>query len=112
VRSFAVANVGVSLFALGFYALLLANILFLTSVWGWSVLRAGVSVTPGPIMATISAATGGRLSDRFGQRVVALPGGLLVAAGCLAFAASTGATPHYARASTSPRPCSPAPESA
>jgi EmrB/QacA subfamily drug resistance transporter len=96
VRSFAVANVGVFLFALGFYALLLSNILFLTSVRGWSVLRAGVAVTPGPLMAAISAAIGGRLSDRFGQRVVALPGGLLFAAGCLVFAASTGGTPHYA----------------
>jgi EmrB/QacA subfamily drug resistance transporter len=97
VRSFAVANVGVFLFALAFYALLLANILFLTSVWEWSVLRAGVAVTPGPLMAAISAPIGGRLSDRFGQRVIALPGGLLFAAGCLAFAASTGGTPHYAR---------------
>jgi EmrB/QacA subfamily drug resistance transporter len=96
VRSFAVANVGVFLFALGFYAVLLANILFLTSVWGWSVLRAGVAVTPGPLMAAISAAIGGRLADRFGQRVVAFPGGLLFAAGCLVFAGSIGATPHYA----------------
>jgi EmrB/QacA subfamily drug resistance transporter len=96
VRSFAVANVGVFLFALGFYAVLLANILFLTSVWEWSVLRAGVSVTPGPLMAAISAPIGGRLADRYGQRVVALPGGLLFAAGCLVFAASIGATPHYA----------------
>jgi EmrB/QacA subfamily drug resistance transporter len=96
VRSFAVANAGVFLFALGFYALLLANILFLTSVWHWSILRAGVSVTPGPLMAALSAALGGRLADRYGQRVVALPGGLLFATGCLAFATSTGATPHYA----------------
>jgi EmrB/QacA subfamily drug resistance transporter len=96
VRSFAVANVGVFLFALGFYALLLANILFLTSVWQWSVLKAGVAVTPGPLMAALSAPIGGRLADRYGQRVIALPGGLLFAAGCALFAASTGATPHYA----------------
>jgi EmrB/QacA subfamily drug resistance transporter len=96
VRSFAVANVGAFLFAMGFYALLLGNILFLTGVWGWSVLRAGVAVTPGPIMAALSAPVGGRLADRFGQRVVALPGGLLFAAGCLLFAATTRATPDYA----------------
>ena len=96
VRSFAVANAGVFLFALGFYAVLLANILFLTGVWGWSVLRAGIAVTPGPLMAALSAAAGGRLADRYGQRVVALPGGLLFAAGCLVFATGTGATPHYA----------------
>jgi EmrB/QacA subfamily drug resistance transporter len=96
VRSFAVANAGVFLFALGFYAVLLANILFLTSVWDWSVLRAGIAVTPGPLMAALSATVGGRLADRYGQRVVALPGGLLFAAGCLVFATATGATPHYA----------------
>jgi EmrB/QacA subfamily drug resistance transporter len=96
VRSFAVANVGVFLFALGFYALLLANILFLTGVWHWSVLKAGVAVTPGPIMASIAAPIGGRLADRFGQRVVAIPGGLLFAAGCLGFALTTDGTPGYA----------------
>jgi EmrB/QacA subfamily drug resistance transporter len=96
VRSFAVANAGVFLFALGFYAVLLANILFLTGVWGWSVLQAGIAVTPGPLMAALSATAGGRLADRYGQRVVALPGGLLFAAGCLVFATATGATPHYA----------------
>jgi EmrB/QacA subfamily drug resistance transporter len=98
VRSFAVANAGVFLFALGFYALLLANILFLTSVWGWSILHAGVAVTPGPLFAALSAPIGGRLADRFGQRVVALPGGLVFAAGCIGFAASAGAHAHYASA--------------
>ena len=65
-------------------------------MWDWSVLQAGVAVTPGPLMAALAAAVGGRLADRYGQRVVALPGGLLFAAGCLVFAARTGATPHYA----------------
>jgi MFS family permease len=95
VRSFAVADAGVFLFALGFYALLLANVLFLTRVWGYSILTAGFALTPGPLMAAVMAPVGGRLSDRFGQRVVALPGGLLFAAGCLGFAASTGAHPDY-----------------
>src|SRR4029453_8553953 len=62
VRSFAVAHAGVLLVALGFYALLLANILFLAGVWGWSVLHAGIAVTPGPLMAALSAAVGGRLA--------------------------------------------------
>ena len=42
VRSFAAACAGVFVFALGFYAVLLANILFLTSVWGYSTLQAGL----------------------------------------------------------------------
>jgi nitrate/nitrite transporter NarK len=81
VRSFTVANAGVFVFSLGFYALLLCNVLFLTGVWDYSILRAGIALTPGPLMAAIAAVVGGRLSDRFGQRVVAIPGGLLFALG-------------------------------
>jgi EmrB/QacA subfamily drug resistance transporter len=96
VRSFAVANAGMFMFALGFYALLLGNVLFLTGVWHWSVLTAGFAMTPGPLMAAVGAPVGGRLADRFGQRVVAVPGGLLFGVGTLGIAASTGATPAYA----------------
>ena len=96
VRSFSVASVGVLTFALGFYALLLSNILFLTGVWHWSILHAGIAVTPGPLMAALTAPLGGRLSDRFGQRVVAVPGGLLFAAGCLFFHQAIGPVPSYA----------------
>src|SRR5262245_27064496 len=96
VRSFAVANAGGFVFALGFYALLLCNVLFLTSVWGYSILKAGVALTPGPLMAAVSAPIGGRLSDRFGQRVVAVPGGLVFAIGCVLFATRMHATSSYA----------------
>ena len=94
-RSFAVANAGMLTFSAAFYALLLASILFTTQVWGWSILEAGVAVTPGPATAALTAPLGGLLSDRFGQRVVAVPGALLFAAGCLFFAASMAATPDY-----------------
>jgi EmrB/QacA subfamily drug resistance transporter len=96
VRSFAVANGGGFVFALGFYALLLCNVLFLTGVWHYSVLRAGVALTPGPLMAALAAPIGGRLSDRFGQRVVAVPGSLLFAAGALLFALRVGLHHSYA----------------
>jgi NTE family protein len=95
VRSFAVACVGVFVFSLGFYAVLLANILFLTSVWGYSTLSAGFAVTPGPLMAALASALAGRVIDRFGQRVSAVPGGLLFALGCLLFATGLGPSPAY-----------------
>ncbi len=95
VRSFAVAVSGTFLFSLAFYALLLCNILFLTEVWGYSILKAGFAVTPGPLMASLSAAFAGRVADRFGQRVVAVPGTLLFAAGCVLFARGLGADADY-----------------
>ncbi|HEY3184730.1 MAG TPA: MFS transporter [Gaiellaceae bacterium] len=95
VRSFAVANTGVFVFAAGFYALLLCNVLFLTGVWDYSVLRAGVALTPGPLMATLAAPVGGRLADRFGQRLVAAPGGVVFAGGALFLALAAGGHPAY-----------------
>jgi NTE family protein len=95
VRSFAVASSATTLFSMAFYALLLCNILFLTGVWHYSILEAGFAVTPGPLTAAVTAALGGRLSDRFGQRVVAVPGGALFALGCGLFALDLGVTPHY-----------------
>jgi EmrB/QacA subfamily drug resistance transporter len=95
VRSFSVANAGGFVFALGFYALLLCNVLFLTGVWRYSILEAGVLLTPGPLAAAIAAPIGGRLSDRFGQRLVAVPGGLIFAAGALLFALGIGEQPAY-----------------
>jgi EmrB/QacA subfamily drug resistance transporter len=96
VRSFAAANLGSFVFAMGFFALLLCNVLFLTGVWHYSILRAGVALTPGPLMAAVAAPIGGRLSDRFGQRVVAVPGSLLFGAGTLLFALRVGAHPAFA----------------
>src|SRR4051812_6267600 len=75
VRSFAVANAGAFAFALGFYAFLLGNVLFLTGVWHYSILTAGFAMTPGPLMAAVGAIAGGRLAGRFGPRAGALPGG-------------------------------------
>ncbi len=95
VRSFAVANVGTVVFAIGFYALLLCNVLFLTGVWGLDIVLAGVALTPGAVTAAVVAPFGGRAADRFGQRAIAVPGGLLFAAGAAYLALSSTATPNY-----------------
>jgi MFS family permease len=94
-RSFAVANVGGFVFAIGFFALLLGNVLFLTSVWHYPVLAAGAALTPGPITATLMAPVAGRLADRFGQRAIAIPGCLVFAAGAAALVLGTDANPQY-----------------
>jgi EmrB/QacA subfamily drug resistance transporter len=96
VRSFAVANIGSFVFATAFFALLLCNVLFLTGVWHYSILKAGIALTPGPLMAAVGAAIGGRLADRFGQRVVAVPGSVLFGTGALLFALRVGAEPAFA----------------
>jgi EmrB/QacA subfamily drug resistance transporter len=95
VRSFAVACAGVGLFSLGFYALLLSNILFLTGVWHYSILKAGFAVTPGPLMAATWSALAGRVIDRVGRPVTAVPGGIVFALGCLLFVTTLDGHPDY-----------------
>jgi EmrB/QacA subfamily drug resistance transporter len=97
VRAFAVANVATVLFAASFYAMLLGNVLFLTQVWGYGELEAGLAVTPGPIMAALFAGPAGALADRYGQRAVAVPGALLYSAAFTWYLTHAGLHADYAR---------------
>ncbi len=42
--------------------MLLGNILFLTSVWHYSILLAGLSVTPGPLVVAVVSGSAGKLA--------------------------------------------------
>jgi EmrB/QacA subfamily drug resistance transporter len=95
VRSFAVASAGTFVFGIGFFGLLLCNVLFLTTAWHYSILHAGTALTPGPVAAAIMAPVSGRLSDRFGQRLVAVPGNLLFGVGSSLLLLNTTTHPHY-----------------
>jgi len=94
IRTFSTANAALFLFSIGFYALLLGNILFLTQVWRYSLLEAGFAVSPAALMAAIAAAAGGRLVERFGSRRVAVPALMLFLVACLAYRAA-GPRPDY-----------------
>jgi EmrB/QacA subfamily drug resistance transporter len=96
VRSFALANLATLVFFMGFGVMLLAGVLLLTEVWGWSELRAGIALSPGPLMAAIFAAPSGRLGARIGQRPVATLGGLVFAAGFALMLLTVGPKPEYA----------------
>jgi len=78
--------------------MLLAGVLFLTGVWDYSILKAGLALAPGPLMAAASAAPAGRLTPRFGegQRLAAI-GGLMFALGTGWWALTVGPEPAYVR---------------
>jgi MFS family permease len=80
VRSFAMASLAGLLFTAAFAAMLLSNVLFLTEVWRWSVLHAGLALAPGPLCAALASPAAGALAARVGQRWVAAAGALLFAA--------------------------------
>jgi MFS family permease len=75
--------------------MLFVNVQFLTAVWGYSVIGAGLALTPGPLFAAACAGPAGRLADRYGHRVVAGPGAVLFAAGILSYILFLGQQPDY-----------------
>ena len=75
------ANLATLLLGMAFFSTILANIIFLTAVWGYSVLTAGLAVVPGAVATTIVAVPAGRLAERFGHRAAIVPGCLLYVLG-------------------------------
>jgi EmrB/QacA subfamily drug resistance transporter len=94
-RSFSVANAAALVYSMGFFAMLLGNILFLTSVWHYSILKAGLAVTPGPIVVALVAGPAGKLATRVGFRPVIFTGSVLFATGLALYAMVIGTTPEY-----------------
>jgi hypothetical protein len=98
VRPFAWANLTALLFAIPFAAALLANILWMQTVWHFSAIQTGFGVAPGPLMVPLFAFLSARFLSRVPVGVVVSMGCVLFGAGGLVIAASVGATPDYAGA--------------
>jgi len=94
-RTFAVANLATLLYAMGFFAMLLGNILFLTSVWRYSILVAGLAVTPGPLVVAVVAGPAGKAAARFGFRPVLLAGFTVFASALVWYAVRVGVHREY-----------------
>jgi NTE family protein len=90
VRAFALSNGVTVVMASGFYAYTLCNVLFLTTVWHYSILKAGLALTPGPFVAMAVAGPASRLVGRIGHRPVVVPGALVWGAGMAYFASTLG----------------------
>jgi EmrB/QacA subfamily drug resistance transporter len=74
-------NLAMLAFGIAFSAMFLGSILFLTQVWGWSILKAGFGIAPGPALVALLAPRFGVLAGRIGQRPILISGGLAYALG-------------------------------
>jgi NTE family protein len=97
IRSFAVANVASVLYGGATGALLFGTVLFLREVWDYDIVNAGLGLLPLAVSSMVTSWFGGRLGNRYGERAVAVPGSLIVAAGLAWFAWRVGAHPAFVR---------------
>jgi EmrB/QacA subfamily drug resistance transporter len=93
--TFRIANLATLAYAMAFFAMLLGNILFLTEVWHYPITRAGLAVTPGPLVVAAVSGYAGRAAARVGFRAVLVPGSVCFAAALVWFATVVGAEPAY-----------------
>ncbi|MFC4604004.1 DHA2 family efflux MFS transporter permease subunit [Rhodococcus kronopolitis] len=96
VRTFAWSNATALAFTAAFAAGLLANILWLQEVWGYSALRTGLAIAPGPLLVPLFAVVGQVLARRLAPGTIAAVGCALWATGTALILVSAGPEPHYA----------------
>ncbi|HET6914607.1 MAG TPA: MFS transporter [Acidimicrobiales bacterium] len=95
IRGFAVGNLVTLVGGLGLYAYLLNHILWLHYVWGYSLVRSGLAVAPGAVVAALVALPASRLAERLGVRAVVVPGAIVWAAAYLWYVKRVGVHPDF-----------------
>jgi EmrB/QacA subfamily drug resistance transporter len=97
VRSFSAASAVAFLFSVAFGGMLLSVVLWAQDNWGWTALRTGLAIAPGPLMVPLfSFLVAGRLIARFGAAAVMSLGSAVFAAGLAWWAVAMGLRPDYA----------------
>jgi EmrB/QacA subfamily drug resistance transporter len=82
-RHFTIANLATLLFMIAFSSMLLNNVLFLRTVWKYSVLQAGMASCLAPITVAFVSTRAGVLARRFGFRPLLIGGPVLFATAAL-----------------------------
>jgi EmrB/QacA subfamily drug resistance transporter len=94
-KNFRYANAATLVSGAAFFAMFLGGVLFLTNVWGYDTARAGLGMTPGPLIVIVVAPLAGRLAARLGHRALLVPGGIIFGLAFFLRWLVTSSTPHY-----------------
>jgi EmrB/QacA subfamily drug resistance transporter len=96
VRSFSGASAATLLFSVSFGAMLLSIVLWMQDAWGWSALRTGLAIAPGPLMVPLfTFLVTGRLLARYGPAVVIGLGASVFSLGIIWWALVVRVQPDY-----------------
>jgi EmrB/QacA subfamily drug resistance transporter len=83
-RNFTSASLVIAPFSIAFSGMLLSLVLWEQGAWGWSALKTGLAIAPGPFLVPLTTLlVAGRLIQRLGPRPVVVLGLVVFAVGCL-----------------------------
>jgi EmrB/QacA subfamily drug resistance transporter len=95
IRPFAGAALVMAPYSAAFGAMLLSIALWEQTAWGWSALKTGLAIAPGPLLVPITSLLfAGRLIARFGAASVVTAGIVIFSAGLIFWASLTGSEPN------------------
>jgi EmrB/QacA subfamily drug resistance transporter len=94
-RSFATANLASLLYGSALFPWMLVGVLFLVGAWGYSPLEAGLSMTPGAVIAAAVALRAGPVVARRGPWVVIAAGAVVLGTAGLLCAVALPAQPAF-----------------
>jgi EmrB/QacA subfamily drug resistance transporter len=94
--SFGRPTIATLLFTVAFLAMIFSAALWAQNVWGYSALKTGLAMAPGPLMVPVLAISAGPVVKRIGAGPVAALGNLLLGAGVLWWVLAVDASPNYA----------------
>ena len=95
-RGFSGASIATLLFSVSFGAMLLSIVLWMQDAWGWSALRTGLAIAPGPLMVPLfTFLVTGRLLGRYGPAVVIGLGASAFSLGIIWWALVVREQPNY-----------------
>ena len=95
-RNFRGASAVAVFFSASFGAMLLSIVLWEQGAWGWSALRAGLGIAPGPLAVPVmSFLVAGRLTKRFGPGTVISLGAAAFGCGTVWWALAATVRPDY-----------------
>jgi EmrB/QacA subfamily drug resistance transporter len=95
VRTFSASSISALLFNASFSILLLGLVQFLTGVWGYSALKTGLAISPGPLMVPLIAPRSQLVVRRLGAMGTVLLGTTLFGVAGLFWYVQTGVEPNY-----------------
>ena len=94
-RTYRFVNLATLCFGAAFAIMFFSFFSFMVGLWHYSLSRAGVAVTPGPLLVIPTAIICGRIAARVGHRRLLVGGALVFASAGLWFASVPGVEPHY-----------------